>query len=121
MALLLDRLVQGTADARAAETLGCTPEDCRDALRIMSWQRLRDRLPAQLPYRTKIAHKTGTSTSLRNFNDVGIVYLDDEPLFILAAYTDEVPVELPDGVHGHTAAMRLISSLSRACYDALKP
>lgn len=121
MVLLLDRLVQGTTDARAAETLGCTPDDCRDALQIMSWQRLRDRLPAQLPYRTKIAHKTGTSTSLRNFNDVGIVYFDDAPLFILAAYTDEVPVELPDGVPGHTAAMRLISSLSRACYDALKP
>ena len=121
MGLLLERLIQGSTDARTARALGCTPGDCQDALQIMSWQRLRDRLPSQLPYRTKIAHKTGTSTSLRNFNDVGIVYLDDEPLFILTAYTDDVPVELPNGVPGHTAAMRLIGSLSRACYDALKP
>ena len=121
MGLLLERLIQGSTDARTARALGCTPDDCQDALQIMSWQRLRDRLPSQLPYRTKIAHKTGTSTSLRNFNDVGIVYLDDEPLFILTAYTDDVPVELPNGVPGHTAAMRLIGSLSRACYDALKP
>ena len=121
MGLLLERLIQGSTGARTARALGCTPGDCQDALQIMSWQRLRDRLPSQLPYRTKIAHKTGTSTSLRNFNDVGIVYLDDEPLFILTAYTDDVPVELPNGVPGHTAAMRLIGSLSRACYDAMRP
>ena len=121
MGLLLERLLEGSTDAGAAGELGCTTGDCQGALQIMSWQRLRDRLPSQLPYRTKIAHKTGTSTSLRNFNDVGIVYFNDEPLFILTAYTDDVPVELPNGVPGHTAAMRLIGSLSRACYDALKP
>ena len=87
----------------------------------MSWQRLRDRLPSQLPYRTKIAHKTGTSTSLQNFNDVGIVYFDETPLFILTAYTDEVPLELTDGTPGNSAAMKLIGSLSRCCYDALTP
>ena len=121
MGLLLDRIVRGTHDSGAAKSLGCAPEDCSEALQIMSWQRLRDRLPSQLPYRTKIAHKTGTSTSLRNFNDVGIVYLGNQPLFILTTYTDEVPLELPDGTPGHTGAMRLIGSLSRACYDALRP
>ena len=121
MGLLLDRIAQGTTDLAAAKTLGCIPDDCIEALQIMSWQRLRDRLPSQLPYRTKIAHKTGTSTSLQNFNDVGIVYFDETPLFILTAYTDEVPLELTDGTPGHSAAMKLIGSLSRCCYDALTP
>ena len=122
MGLLLERLDPGiNRRPRPPARWDARRAIVEDALQIMSWQRLRDRLPSQLPYRTKIAHKTGTSTSLRNFNDVGIVYLDDEPLFILTAYTDDVPVELPNGVPGHTAAMRLIGSLSRACYDALKP
>lgn len=121
MGLLLERILQGSNDVVAAETLRCSSEDCQEALKIMSWQRLRDRLPSQLPYRTKIAHKTGTSTSLRNFNDVGIIYWEDEPLFILTAYTDDVPAELPGGTPGHTAAMRLIGNLSRACYEAFRP
>ena len=83
----------------------------RLALDILSWQRLRNRLPARLPLGTKVAHKTGTTA--RNYHDAGIIYLGDQPLFILSAYTDEVPLDLPDGTPGHTAAHYLIAQMSR--------
>lgn len=116
--LLLEIILQGTHDAAAAARLGCTPALCQLAIDILSWQRLRNRLPARLPLGTKVAHKTGTTA--RNYNDAGIIYHGDRPLFILSAYTDEVPRELPDGTPGHTAAHSLIAHMSRLCYDALR-
>ena len=116
--LLLECILQGAQDAAAAARLGSTPALCQLALDILSWQRLRNRLPARLPLGTKVAHKTGTTA--RNYNDAGIVYAEDRPLFILTAYTDDVPRELPDGTPGHTAVNDLIARLSRLCYDALR-
>ncbi len=84
---------------------------------ILSWQKLRTRLPSLLPLATKVAHKTGTGA--RGYHDAGIVYKDDRPLFILTAYTDQVPRELADGTPGFAAAAQLIGRLGRACYDAL--
>ena len=43
----------------------------------------------------------------------------DRPLFILTAYTSEVPYELPDGTPGFAAAARLIGSLALTCFDRL--
>jgi beta-lactamase class A len=116
--LLLDLILEGTADAGAADRLGCTSELCSLAIDILSWQKLRARLPSMLPEGTKVAHKTGTGA--RNFNDAGIIYQGDQPLFILTAYTENVPVELPDGTPGHTAAAQLIGRLARTSYDALR-
>ena len=90
---------------------------CQLGLDILSWQRLRNRLPSRLPLGTKVAHKTGTTA--QNYNDAGIIYRGEEPLFILSAYTDRVPVELPHGAPGHTTAHELIGRLCRLCYDAL--
>ena len=87
-------------------------------LEILSWQKLNARMPSMLPQGTKVAHKTGTGA--RNYNDAGIVFRGETPLFILSAYTDRVPVELPDGTPGHTAAAQLIGSMARACWDALR-
>ena len=114
--LLLDIILQGTHDAAAAARLGCTPSLCQLALDILSWQRLRNRLPSRLPLGTRVAHKTGTTA--QNYNDAGIIYHNGEPLFILTAYTDRVPAALPDGTPGHTAAHELIGRLCRVCYDA---
>lgn len=114
--LLLERILQGTHDATVAAQLGSTPALCQLAIDILSWQRLRNRLPARLPLGTKVAHKTGTTA--RNYNDAGIIYFEQQPLFLLSAYTDEVPASLPDGTPGHTAAHDLIARLSRLCYDA---
>ena len=118
--LLLGIILQGTKDAETASRLGSTPALCRLAVDILSWQKLRNKLPAHLPLGTKVAHKTGTGYESRNINDAGIIYQDDNPLFILTAYTEHVPVELDDGTPGHQAATDLIARLSRTCYDALK-
>ncbi len=97
--------------------MGVTPALCRLALDILSWQKLKARLPSQLPLGTKIAHKTGTGS--RGFMDAGIVYRGDRPLFILTAYTDRVPAALPDGTPGFTAANTVIGRMARVCWDAL--
>ena len=64
-------------------------------------------MPALLPTGTKVAHKTGTGA--RNYNDAGIVFRGDDPLFILTVYTEHVPVEMPDGMPGAAAAQQTIN------------
>lgn len=49
--------------------------------------------------------------------NAGIVYRDDSPFYIIAAYTDDVPQEMPDGTPGYTVALETIGRLSRACWD----
>ena len=115
--MLLELIWQGTTDAAVAHKLGSTPELCMLGLDILSWQKLKARLPSQLPLGTRIAHKTGTGS--RGFMDAGIIFKDERPLFILTAYTEHVPETLPSGVPGFTAANTLIGSLARACWDAL--
>lgn len=117
--LLLDLILQGTNDPATAARLGSTPELCRLALDILSWQKLNTRLPTLLPQGTRVAHKTGTGA--RNYNDAGIIFYGDQPLFILSAYTEHVPVELPNGLPGFAAAAQLIGRLARTSYDALRP
>jgi len=116
--LLLELVLQGAQDPAVAARLGSTPELCRLGLDILSWQKLRNRLPSWLPAGTKVAHKTGTG--VRNQNDAGIIYFGDQPGFILTVYTEHLPQELPNGLPGHTAAVQLIGRLCRTCYDALK-
>jgi beta-lactamase class A len=116
--LLLEMILDGSKGAGAAAKLGCTPELCQLGLDILSWQKLRARLPARLPRGTRIAHKTGTTAG--NYNDAGIVFDGDRPLFVLTVYTDQVPEFLPDGEPGHTAAQQLIGRLARVCYDSVK-
>jgi beta-lactamase class A len=114
---LLELIYRGTFDEAVAAQLGCTPPLCRLGLDILTWQKLKTRLPSLLPMGTKIAHKTGTGA--RGFMDAGIVFKDDRPLFILTAYTDHVPAVLPDGTPGFAAAAQLIGRLARACWDTL--
>ncbi len=114
--LLLDLILRGTLDPAVAGELGTTTELCQLGLDILSWQKLTDRLPAELPEGTVVAHKTGKGA--RNRNDAGIIFRDGEPAFILCVYTDGFPAELPGGVPGYTAAVRTISRLCRACWDS---
>jgi beta-lactamase class A len=115
--LLLELILRGTTDPQVAARLGCTAEQCRLALDILSWQKLKTRLPSLLPLGTKVAHKTGTGS--RGYMDAGIVYRSDRPLFILTAYTEHVPTELADGTPGFAAAYQLIGRMARLCYDTL--
>ncbi len=114
---LLESILRGTSDPAAAARLHCTPELCRLALDILSWQKLKARLPSLLPLGTKVAHKTGTGA--RGYMDAGIIFKDDRPLCILTAYTEHVPAALPDGTPGFAAAAQLIGRMARLCYDSL--
>jgi len=117
--LLLELILNGSKDPVVAKKLGVTPDLCNLALDILSWQLLNTRMPNLLPAGTRVAHKTGTGPDC--YNDVGIVYQGKEkPLFILATYTREVPVELPNGIPGFAAAAQTHGRLARAAYDALK-
>jgi beta-lactamase class A len=115
--LLLELILRGTTDASVSARMGVTPALCQLGLDILSWQKLKARLPSQLPLGTKVAHKTGTGS--RGFMDAGIVWKDDRPLFVLTAYTDRVPAALPDGTPGFTSANTLIGRMARVAYDAL--
>jgi beta-lactamase class A len=115
--LLLELILRGTSDEATAARLGCTTALCRLGLDILSWQKLKTRLPSLLPAGTKVAHKTGTGS--RGFMDAGIIFKDDRPLCILTAYTDHVPAALPDGTPGFAAANQLIGRMARLGYDRL--
>jgi beta-lactamase class A len=115
--LLLELILRGTTDPATAAKMGVTPELCRLGLDILSWQKLKTRLPSQLPLGTKVAHKTGTGS--RGFMDAGIVFKDERPLFILTAYTEKVPAALPDGTPGFTAAYQAMGRMARLAWDAL--
>src|ERR671936_2223168 len=115
--LLLELIWQGTTDGAVARRLGSTPELCRLGLDILTWQKLKTRLPSLLPLGAKVAHKTGTGA--RGYMDAGILFKDDRPLCILTAYTDRVPAALPDGTPGFAVAAQLIGRMARLAYDAL--
>ena len=115
--LLLELILRGTTEKEVAARLGVTPELCRLGLDILSWQKLKTRLPSLLPLNAKVAHKTGTGE--RGFMDAGIIWKNDRPLCILTAYTEHVPVALPDGLPGFAAAAQLIGRMARLCYDGL--
>jgi len=115
--MLLEMILQGTSDGAVARRLGSTPELCRLGLDILSWQKLKTRLPSQLPLGTKVAHKTGTGA--RGFMDAGIVFKSDRPIFILTAYTEHVPEVLADSTPGFVAAYQLIGRMARLAYDRL--
>jgi len=115
--LLLELILRGTTDPATAARMGVTPELCRLGLDILSWQKLKTRLPSQLPLGTKVAHKTGTGS--RGYMDAGIVFQGERPLFILTAYTEHVPAALPDGTPGFTAANRVVGRMARLAWDAL--
>ena len=115
--LLLELILRGTDDAAVATRLQCTPALCRLGLDILSWQKLKTRLPSLLPLGTKVAHKTGTGH--RCYNDAGIIFKADRPLCVLTAYTVNVPEALADGTPGFAAAYQLIGRMARLCYDDL--
>ena len=120
LGILLDLILQGSQAANAASRLECTPDLCRLTLDILSWQKLSWRLPALLPKGTMVAHKTGTAQDWRNNNDAGIIFQGEEPLIILTVYTENVPLEMPDGLPGFTIAVNHIARLCRTCWDELK-
>jgi beta-lactamase class A len=115
--LLLRQIVKGSTDEVEARALGVTADLCAEALRIMSWQRLRGMIPFLLPYGTRVDNKTGRSK--RGRSDVGVVWKDGRPLFAIAAYADWLPDTLPDGLPGQSGAYLSIAKLARAAWEEL--
>ena len=115
--MLLELILKGTTDPAVAARLQCTPALCQLGLDILSWQKLKTRLPSQLPLGTKVAHKTGTGH--RCYNDAGIIFKGDKPFCVLTAYTVGVPDAVADGMPGFAAAYQLIGRLARLAYDGL--
>lgn len=115
---LLEMILAGSTDEKAAAHLGSTSAWCRYALDILSWQVHRSMIPALLPYGIRIGNKTGRG--VRNRSDAGLVYRGDRPLFVLTAYVDRIPDgELPEGLPAWSAAIGLVAHLSRACWDGI--
>ncbi len=112
---LLDLMVKGSRDQVLADRLGASPELCRRALEIMSWQKL-GRLIQKLPHETRVDSKTGTGPS--HLRDAGVIWQDGNPLYILTVYCDGVAVDYPHA-SGRYVATQHTANLARTCWDAL--
>lgn len=115
--LLYELILRGIDDPTAADKLGCSAEQCAFAIEVLSWQKLRTKIASQLPADTKVAHKGGTGK--RGRMDGGIVFRDGKPLFILTAYTDQVPLDMPDGLPGYASVFTMMGRMARLCWDTL--
>ncbi|MGQ3210987.1 MAG: serine hydrolase [Shinella sp.] len=112
---LLQTILDAQTSAEAVARLGTSPELCAYALQTLKNQILRYAIPSRLPFGTVVAHKGGTGK--RGRMNAGIVYRDGAPFYIIAAFTDGVPLAMPDGTPGYTMALETIGRLSRACWD----
>jgi beta-lactamase class A len=115
--LLYDLVLQGCTDQKAADKLGCTIQQCAFAIDVLSWQKLRTKIASLLPADAKVAHKGGTGK--RGRMDGGIVFRNGQPLFIITGYTDQVPLNMPDGMPGYVSAFSTLGRLARACWDGI--
>ncbi len=96
-------------DAMAHDTL-IDEWSSREMISILAGQRHNSLLPAPLPSGIEIAHKTGSLHD--TLNDVGIVFLKNEP-YIIAVMTTQLPTL--------DAGRTFIRSVSRLAYDAFLP
>jgi beta-lactamase class A len=93
------------ADGRAASA-----PSCGTMLQILQRQRFNDAIPAGLPLRTRVAHKTGWITSLHH--DAAVVYVRGRPRYVL--------VVLTRGLDQQPSAA-LIADLARIVHTDLYP
>ncbi len=97
------RLLDGMARNRLVDEWSS-----KQMLSILTGQTHNSLLPQPLPRETKIAHKTGSLHD--TLNDVGIVYLDEEP-YVIAVMTTQLP--------SLSVGRRFIHKVSRIAYDEL--
>lgn len=112
---LLQAILDAQTSPEAAAKLGSSQQLCAYALQTLKNQVLRYGIPSRLPFGTIVAHKGGTGK--RGRMNAGIVYRNGAPFYIISAFTDQVPQEMPDGTPGYTVALETIGKLARACWD----
>jgi beta-lactamase class A len=89
---------------------GPSPAASTEMVELLLDQRVNDRLPAQLPRDTPVAHKTGNLDGV--IDDVGIVY-SPGATYVIALLTEEAPDAGP--------VTQAEAALSRAVYDYFNP
>ena len=86
---------------------GLTKESRDGVIDILLRQKFSERIPARLPFGTRVAHKTGSVKGVRN--DVGLVYAGD------TTYAVALMSKRAEDEYGVTL---LLAQISRAIYDA---
>jgi beta-lactamase class A len=117
--MLMEAILAAQASQAAAAKLGSSVELCAFALKTLKQQVLRYGIHARLPFETEIASKSGRGK--RGRMDVGAVFHNGLPLYIIAAFTDNVAMVLSDGTPGYTASLETIGKLSRISWEAFCP
>ncbi len=102
LAVLLEAIERGSAASR---------KSC-DAMRdILLHQEFNEEIPAGLPPRTRVAHKTGFITGV--LHDAAIIYPDGRQPYVL--------VVLTRGISDQKVARQLIADVSRLVYQHVMP
>jgi beta-lactamase class A len=96
--LIFEGLIEGTAFSEASKTA---------MLEILKAQELNEKIPAQLPKGTPVAHKTGDITGVHH--DAAIVFPPGEKPYVL--------VVLTEGFGDEKEANRVIAEVSRAVWE----
>ena len=123
--MLLEMILKGSTDEAESARLGCTMEQCRFAIKVMTWQRCDLKIASLLPVPWPPDPQTGAMVASKGgigpgmFSETGIVFREGRPLFILCVYTWGVPSVLPNGKPGMAGAAHLIGRLAETAWDAL--
>lgn len=99
-------LLEAIASGRAASA-----ESCREMIDILARQEFNDEIPAGLPPRTRVAHKTGWITGVNH--DAALVFPPGQRPYVL--------VVLTKGISERPVAQRLIADISRLVWDTVVP
>jgi beta-lactamase class A len=98
LAILFEAIARGEA---------VSPEASEAMIEILEDQFYRDIIPAELPYNTRVAHKTGSISGV--VHDSGIVWMPDGRRYVL--------VYLSSGVPDNDRSRALGAEISRMIYD----
>jgi len=101
------------------ETGRTTDKELTDQMRnILLRQQYDDRIPADLPYATRVAHKTGSIAGVRN--DTGIIYLPNDRPIALTVFVEYAVIQIdsPEQNKQDSKASALIASVAAAIYKS---
>lgn len=114
-AMLLEAILAAQDSEAAAGQLGSSVTLCRFALQTLKNQVHRYGIASRLPFDAIIACKSGRGK--RGRMDVGIVYRNSAPLYIITAFTDNVPEIMEDRTPGYTISIETLGKLSQICWS----